>query len=310
MKAVFADCTEELGHVIRKRNLPVPETVTINFGSPTEAELIRLCAGVDVLFVEHTCVPPAVLDACPWLRTIVFMGTGAGTYVDLADAERRGVRVLTTPGYGDRAVAEHACALMFAAARKIASMDRQIRSGEWRPTGGLQLAGEKIAVIGLGGIGSAMAQLAAAIGMKVAGWNRTPRPFDWYVGDLDQALEGASVVSLHLSLNDETRGLLDARRLGLPAPGFILVNTARAALVDEAALLAGLTDGRIGHAGLDVFPDEPLQPGNPYVGLANATLTAHAAYMTDAAYEELWRRTLYAYESTKKARQGSSLRLQ
>jgi len=296
MKAVFADCTEELGHVIRERNLPVPEAVTINFGSPTETELIRLCAGVEVLFVEHTNVPAAVLDACPSLRTIVFMGTGAGTYVDLVDAERRGVRVLTTPGYGDRAVAEHACALMFAAARKIAPMDRQIRSGVWQPTGGLQLAGEKIAVIGLGGIGNTMAHLASALGMKVAGWNRTPRLSDWYVADLDHALAGARVVSVHLSLNKETRGLLDARRLKLPAPGFILVNTARAALVDEAALLAGLADGHIAHAALDVFPDEPLPPGNPYVGLENATLTAHAAYMTEAAYEELWRRTLQAYE--------------
>jgi D-3-phosphoglycerate dehydrogenase len=296
MKAIFADCTEELGRVIRDRGLPVPETVRINHGSPGEAKLIALCREADVLFVEHTVVTPAVLDACPSLRTIIFMGTGAGTYVDLADAERRGVEVLTTPGYGDRAVAEHAFALMFAAARNIVKMDRDIRAGAWVPSGGLQLAGEKIAVIGLGGIGTTTAQLASSIGMRVAGWSRSPRKETWFVEDLDDTLAGARVVSIHLSLTDETRGLLDARRLGLPTRGFILVNTARAAIVDEGALLAGLTAGQIGHAALDVFPGEPLLPGNPYKSLVNATLTAHAAYMTDAAYAELWRRTLAAFE--------------
>lgn len=299
MKAVFADCTEELGLVIRERGLDVPDTVTIEYGSPSERELIAMCQAVDVLFVEHTVVSPAVLDACPSLRAIIFMGTGAGTYVDLADAARRGVKVLTTPGYGDRAVAEHAFALMFAAARRVAAMDRQIRAGSWVPTGGLQLGGEKIAVVGLGGIGATMAQLASSIGMNVAGWNRTPRNESWFVGDLDEVLRGASVVSLHLSLTDETHGILDARRLALPSDGFILVNTARADLVDEDALLAGLADGRIGHAALDVFPDEPLAPENPYRNLENVTLTAHAAYMTNAAYVELWQRTLAAFENVQ-----------
>lgn len=296
MRAVFADCTEELSFVIRDRRLPVPETVTINHGSPSERELIGLCRNADVLFVEHTVITPAVLDACPALRAIVFMGTGAGTYVDLVDAGKRGIQVLTTPGYGDRAVAEHAFALMFAAARNIVKMDREIRGGLWAPVGGLQLAGEKIAVVGLGGIGATMAQLASSVGMCVAGWNRTPRCEDWFVEDLDEALKDARVVSVHLSLTSDTRGLLDARRLGLPAHGFILVNTARAALVDQDALLAGLADGQIGHAALDVFPDEPLRSDNPYAGLESATLTAHAAYMTNAAYEELWRRTLAAFE--------------
>ncbi|TKV70797.1 glycerate dehydrogenase [Rhizobium sp. AU243] len=299
MRALFADCTEELALVLREKNLRVPDAVTINYGSPNERELITLCHGIDVLFVEHTVVTRAVLDACPSLRAIIFMGTGAGTYIDLADAARCGVQVLTTPGYGDRAVAEHAFALMFAAARRVAVMDRQIRAGEWLPTGGLQLAGEKIAIIGLGGIGATMAHMASSIGMKVAGWSRTPREEPWFVGNIDLALNGASVVSVHLSLTDETRGILDARRLRLPAKGYILVNTARAALVDEEALLRGLVDGTIGHAALDVFPDEPLASGNPYARQENATLTAHAAYMTSAAYEELWRRTLLAFERVK-----------
>ncbi|MGR9408122.1 NAD(P)-dependent oxidoreductase [Rhizobium leguminosarum] len=296
MRAIFVDCTEELARVIKNRKLPVPDMIEINEGNPTQADLVALCAEAEVLLVEHTVVPPSVLDACPSVRAIIFMGTGAATYVDLDDAAKRGVDVLTTPGYGDRSVAEHAFALMFAAARRIAEMDREIRSGIWSPVGGLQLLGQKIAVIGLGGIGVAMAELATGIGMEVAAWNRTPRDHPAFVADLDDALRDANVVSLHLSLNSETADILDARRLLLPARGFILVNTARAGLIEEAALLRMLIDGRISHAALDVFPEEPLPAGNPYRELSNVTLTAHAAYMTDAAYEALWLRTLAAYE--------------
>jgi len=297
MRAVFADCTEELGQVIRASQLPLPEEIKINYGSPTEADLHRLCVGVEVLFVEHTAVAPAVIDACPSLRAIIFLGTGAGTYVDLEHAARRGIKVLTTPGYGDRAVAEHALALLFAAARGIAGMDRQIRDGIWQPTGGMQLGGRKIAIVGLGGIGATMAQLVSSIGMEVAAWNRTPRDHASYVADLDEVLADADVVSLHLSLNSETHSLIDRRRIELPARGFLLVNTARAQLVDEAALLEGLASGQVGHAALDVFAEEPLPLKNPYAELPNTTLTAHSAYMTSAAFEELWRRGLKAYRT-------------
>ncbi|MER9581193.1 NAD(P)-dependent oxidoreductase [Mesorhizobium sp. M0276] len=296
MGAIFVDCTEELARVIKDRKLPVPGAITINEGNPTQADVVAMSAQAEVLLVEHTVVPPAVLDACPSIRAIIFMGTGAGTYVDLHDAAKRGVQVYTTPGYGDRSVAEHAFGLMFSAARKIAEMDRTIRSGVWSPVGGLQLMGQKIAVLGLGGIGACMADLASGIGMEVAAWNRTARDHPGFVADLDEALDNASVVSLHLSLNPETAGILYARRLLLPKRGFILVNAARAGLIEEAALLQMLAEGQIGHAALDVFPEEPLPAGSPYVSLNNVTLTAHAAYMTDAAYEQLWLRTVKAYE--------------
>jgi len=297
MRAIFVDCTPELSRVIEQGGLPVPATIGVNEGNPTEDELIALCKAVDVILVEHTVVTRAVLDACPTVRAIIFMGTGAGTYVDLDDAARRRVQVYTTPGYGDQSVAEHAFALLFSAARGIVAMDRSIRTGAWEPSGGRQLKGEKIAVVGLGGIGACMADLALGIGMEVAAWSRTPREHPAFVAELDEALEGAGAVSLHLSLNGETVGILDRRRLLLPKRGFILVNTARAGLVDEAAFLQMLAEGQIGHAALDVFPEEPLPPGNPYQALENATLTAHAAYMTDAAYEELWLRTLKAYQA-------------
>ncbi len=306
MRAIFVDCTDDLARVMEERGLHVPDSVVINKGNPDDNDLVRLCADREVIFVEHTVVPPHVLVACPSIRAIVFMGTGAGTYIDLVDAARRGVEVRTVPGYGDRAVAEHSFALIFAAARRVAEMDRQIRKGNWSPLGGLQLAGQKITVIGLGGIGTCVADIAAALGMTVSAWNRTSRQHPAYVADLDQALDGANVVSLHLSLNAETKGLLDERRLQLPAPGFILANTARAGLVEEAPLLRLLANGRIGHAALDVFPNEPLEEGNPYIGMENVTLTAHAAYMTDAAYEELWLRTLSAFEHLHHASTAST----
>lgn len=297
MRAVFVDCTPELSRVMERGDMRAPASVVINHGNPTQAELIELCQAADVVLVEHTVISPAVLEACPSARAVIFMGTGAGSYVDLADAVERGIDVRTTPGYGDRSIAEHAFALMFSAARGIAAMDRSIRAGVWAPTGGRQLNGEKIAVIGLGGIGASMADLALGIGMEVAAWNRTPHRHPSFVADLDDALQDASVVSLHLSLNENTAGIINRRRLSLPKRGFILVNTARARLVDETSMLELLEEGEIGHLALDVFPEEPLPPENRYSMLDDATLTAHAAYMTDAAYEELWRRTLKAYDT-------------
>ncbi|GAB3439191.1 NAD(P)-dependent oxidoreductase [Insolitispirillum peregrinum] len=290
MKAILVDCTPELRAVMARRGLIVPAGLTVNDGTPSEDELKTLCQGQEVLLVEHTVVPPSVFDACPSLRHVVYMGTGVGSYIDLADAERRGVSIRIVPGYGDQAVAEHALALLFSAVRNIARMDRDLRAGRWDPIGGTQLKGRRVAVIGLGGIGTTFAGLAQGLGMEVVGWNRTPRDLPWYQPDLRAALRGADVVSLHLSLNDHTRNLLTAEHLALPRAGFVLVNTARAGLVEEGALLAGLASGQIGHAALDVFPQEPLQPGSPYPALENVTLTTHAAYMTEDAYAELWLR--------------------
>jgi D-3-phosphoglycerate dehydrogenase / 2-oxoglutarate reductase len=295
MRAIFVDCTPELSRVIEQRGLPVPATIKVNEGGPKEDELIALCKGMDAILVEHTIVSPAVFDACPTVRAVIFMGTGSATYIDMDDAARRNVQVYTTPGYGDQSVAEHAFALLFSAARGIVAMDRCIRAGAWAPSGGRQLKGEKIAVVGLGGIGARMVDLVLGVGMEVAAWNRTPCEHPAFVAELDEALDRAGAVSLHLSLNSETVGILGRRRLLLPKRGFILVNTARAGLLDEAAFLQSMADGQIGHAALDVFPEEPLPPGSPYQALKNATLTAHAAYMTDAAYEELWLRTLKTY---------------
>jgi D-3-phosphoglycerate dehydrogenase len=130
--------------------------------------------------------------------------------------------------------------------------------------------------------------------MRVIAWNRSGVPDDLpcRAVELEELLRSADVVSLHLVLNDQTRGFLDAARLGLMKPGAIFVNTARGAIVDEAALIAALAAGRIGHAGLDVFAGEPLAADHPLTRLANVTLTAHAAFATREASERLLRMAL------------------
>jgi D-3-phosphoglycerate dehydrogenase / 2-oxoglutarate reductase len=297
MHAVYVDRSPEMRDVMERHGPPVPASVVIHDGSPSTADLIHYGRHAHILIVERTRVDASVLDASHSLHTLIFMGTGAESYVDLVDAKRRGIRIITTPGYGNRAVAEHALALLLCAARNITRMDRDVRAGHWLPLGGMQLQGRKIAVIGLGGIGSAFAEIATALGMQVAGWNRTPKDLPYFVRDLDTALQGSDAVSLHLALNDETKSLIDDRRLGLPRAGCLLINTARAQLVNEQLLLQALTDGRIGHAALDVFHNEPLSLPNAYSNLPNVTLTSHAAYLTDDACSELWRRALEALAS-------------
>ncbi|OZI17089.1 2-hydroxyacid dehydrogenase [Bordetella genomosp. 7] len=298
MVAVFVDCTQELKAVIERRALPTPAGLRINYGDPTQEELVALAEDAEILCVEHTIIPAELLQACTKLKTIVFMGTGAGSYVPLDAARQRGIKVLNTPGYGNIAVAEHTMALMYAGARKIVSMDNTVRQGLWQPRGGMQLTYSKIAVVGLGDIGLTFASMALSLDMDVAGWNRTPLRAPYYTPSLLDALKGAKFLSLHLALNEHTQGIIGAKELGLLAPGAVVVNTARAALIDEHALLNALDSGQVGHAALDVLWDEPLAASNPWSSRDDVTLTPHAAYMTDEAYEELWKRTLGALAST------------
>jgi D-3-phosphoglycerate dehydrogenase len=172
-------------------------------------------------------------------------------------------------------------------------MDRAVRGGTWEPLEGMQLTGKVLGVVGLGGIGREVVRLARGIGMEVIAWNRTPRPDAGVpLVDLDTLLARADVVSLHLALDDHTRGIIDAGRIARMKPGAILINTARGALVDEAALIRALGSGRIRHAGLDVFHAEPLKPDHPLAGMENVTLTSHAAFRTLEASMTLMRRAL------------------
>jgi D-3-phosphoglycerate dehydrogenase len=228
----------------------------------------------------------ALLEAHPRLRSIVFLGTGASSYVDVEAAARLGIRVRTIRGYGDRSVAEHAFALLLAAARGIARMDRGLRAGAWTQAEGIELGGRTLGLLGLGGVGGEMARIASGFGMRVVGWSRSGMPAGLPVEAmaLDDVLAEADAVSLHLALCPETRGLLDAARIARMKRGAILVNTARGALVDEAAMLAALASGQLGHAALDVFSVEPLPATHPLLARDDVTLAAHSGWKSaDAA---------------------------
>jgi D-3-phosphoglycerate dehydrogenase len=199
-----------------------------------------------------------------------------------------GIEVHLIKGYGDTAVAECAIALMWAAARGIAQMDREMRRGNWLRDDGMQLSGKTVGLIGFGGIAAEVARIALGTGMKVIAWNRSPKKFpDVDFVPLQALLAQSDVVSLHLLLNDETRGFLSRARIASMKPGVILVNTARGAMVDEAAMIDALKSGHIRHAGLDVFNVEPLPADHPLTKLPNVTLSAHSAFRTPEASENL-----------------------
>jgi D-3-phosphoglycerate dehydrogenase len=167
-------------------------------------------------------------------------------------------------------------------------MDREMRNGNWLRDDGMQLTGKTLGLIGFGGIAAEVARIALGSGMRVIAWNRSPKKFPGLeFVEIDTLLAQSDVVSLHLLLNDETRGFLSRTRIAAMKRGVILVNTARGAMVDEAAMIEALKSGHIRHAGLDVFNVEPLPADHPLTGLANVTLSAHSAFRTPEASENL-----------------------
>src|SRR5262249_46291636 len=192
-----------------------------------------------------------------------------------------GSKVPTIKGYGDIAVAEHTMALIFACCRDLARMDRAVRGGVWDPLESMQLNGKTLGLIGLGRIGREVARIARGVGMEVIGYNRSARPEAGVpLFGLDELLARADVISLHLALNKETRGLPAPSRLGRTKRGVIPVNPAGGAVAEEQALLDALASGHIRHAGLDVFHAEPLKPDHPLARMENVTITSHAAFRT------------------------------
>lgn len=294
MKAKFLDCPPFLHELYQSGLAEIVPDLEINIGNPSRDEAIALLADASFAMNDHTMMDEGLLAACPALKAIVFLGTGAASFIDLAAAERLGIRVRAYGGYGDQSVAEHAVALMFAACRQLAKMDRAMRAGQFEALDGIELAGKTLGVVGTGGIGKAMIRLGAGLGMDVIAANRSGVPDDLPCREveLDALLAEAHVVSLHLVLNEGTRGMIDKRRIGLMRPGTILINTARGAILDEAALVLALQGKLIGHAGLDVFADEPLPQGHPLLALDNVTLTPHAAFMTREASQRLLRMAL------------------
>ena len=292
-KVILIDSTPDIDVLWRRVHRASDIAVAVNMGPIDEASIPKVQSGHDTVILDASYFTEATLKACAGLKHIVFLGTGAGSFVDLAAAERLGIKVSTIKGYGDTTVAEHAMGLVFAAARHIATMHHLMRTGGWRPMQGSQLKGKTLGLIGLGGIGREMARLGNGVGLDVIAWNRTslsdaPVPMT----PLDEVLARSDILSLHLGLNDETKHFLDRTKLANAKPGVILVNTARAGVVDEAALLELLKSGHIGHYATDVYSQEPPAASEPLLTATNVTLTAHAGYNTPEAAMTMYRRAI------------------
>ena len=289
MKAVFLDASPTLAEVTERLLQSGDMTVSIHRDPDITPEQIPGVVGdADIVWIDHTGLSTDIASQCPNLRHVIFLGTGARSYMSPEELAEIGIQVHIIKGYGDTAVAECAFGLMWAAAKGYAAMDRGVRAGNWPRTEGLQLTGKTLGLVGFGGIGAEMARLGLGAGMRVIAWNRSPKehpgvPFL----SIEAVLAQSDVVSVHLLLNDETRGFLSKSRIEGMRDGAILVNTARGAVIDELAMIEALQSGKLGHAALDVFEVEPLPPGHALSTLENVTLSAHSAFRTAEASDNL-----------------------
>jgi D-3-phosphoglycerate dehydrogenase len=289
MRGVFVDASEELAIITERLGVSGDIAVKIHRDPDIKPEeLPAVLDGAEIAIVDHTTLPTEVAKRCTGLKHVVFLGTGARSYMNPEELAELGIEVHLIRGYGDTAVAECAIALMWAGARGLAQMDREMRAGNWLRDEGMELTGKTIGLLGFGGIAAEAARIAAGSGMKVIAWNRSPKthPGVEFV-DLDTLLAQSHVLSIHLLLNDETRGFLTRERIAQMRPGAILVNTARGAVVDEAAMIDALNSGHLRHAGLDVFDIEPLPANHVLTTLPNVTLSAHSAFRTPEASDNL-----------------------
>jgi D-3-phosphoglycerate dehydrogenase / 2-oxoglutarate reductase len=291
VRGVFVDANGSLADIFERQNVAGDPAVHVNRNADiTSDQMPALLDGAEIVIIDHTPLPTDVAQRCTGLKHVVFLGTGARSYMNPEELAELGIDVHLIKGYGDTAVAECAIALMWAAARGVAAMDREMRAGNWLREDGIQLTGKTLGLIGFGGIAAETARIAKGSGMRVIAWNRTPKtsPGVEFVS-LDALLAQSDVVSLHLLLNDETRGLVSRAHIAAMKPGVLFINTARAAIVDEAAMIEALKSGHIRHAGLDVFNVEPLPKDDPLTKLPNVTLSAHSAFRTPEASENLIR---------------------
>ena len=275
--------------VLASRRLPGPAWDELDDVEILEEPLAEPRPDVEALVVVAQVVDDRLLDLLPNLRIVANYGVGYDG-VDVEACARRGVAVTNTPGVLDAATADLAFGLLLAARRRIVEGDRYVREGRWGTDWAEavlladEVSGATLGIVGLGRIGSAVARRARAFDMQVLYTRRSTDPESV---SLDELLRKADVVSLHVPLTEETEGLMDARRLGLMRDGTCLVNTARGAIVHEAALVRELVSGRL-RAGLDVFAHEPSVP-RELLDLPNVVLTPHIGSGTGATREAMTR---------------------
>ena len=276
--AVPAECLKKIrdaGIEIACRDCNGPDEV-VAFAA--DAELVWM-------FGPNRGLTGEALRRLPKCRAIFRSGSGIDA-LPCAVAKELGVAVLNTPESISECVAEHAVSLLFAAIRRIPHYDRNVRAGVWELPNGMDwhISGRTLGLVGYGRIGRAVERMVSGFNMRVIHYD----PFSPASVPLDDLLAQSDYVSLHCPLTDETRGLIDARRLALMKPKAILVNTSRGPVVDEPALIGALKNGTIAAAALDVLVDEPPPADHPLFALDNVVLTPHIAAFSADFEKNFW----------------------
>lgn len=288
------------------------EAVDATFGPGTvvhvdeAAPLDEVAPDITALLHVLTPVTPEFIASAPRLKLIQKLGVGVNT-IALDAACDHGVAVCNMPGTNSQAVAEMALSLMMAVLRRTCFFDARTRAGEgWSADPSEldavgEIAGRTVGLVGFGHSAQRLAPVLAALGAKVIYTARSPRDVSYDFLPLDRLLADSDIVSLHIPLTDETRGSIDPFAM---KKGAVLVNTARGELVDEAPLVEALSKGHLRGAGIDVFAEEPLPRGNPLLGMPNAVLAPHIAWLTP---ETLVRSLTVAHENCRRLAAGEPL---
>ena len=265
------------------------------FASQEEAAAKLASFDILVLMRERTPFPRALIERLPNLKFIALTGLRSPSLDAKACSERRIPISNTRPGRTSAVTAELAFGLILAAARDFARAERNMRGGRWHENlrGGTVLEGKRLGVLGLGKLGGRVAGYARAFGMDVVAWsqNLTAARAAEAAAALvskDELLTSSDFVTIHLVLSDRTRGLVGAAELARMKPGAVLVNTSRGPIVDEAAMLEALKDGRLAHAALDVYDREPLPADHPLRTMENVTLLPHLGYVSEDVYQSFY----------------------
>ena len=252
------------------------------------ATLVERSQGADIVVLSNIPYRKDVIEKCPALKKICVAFTGVD-HIDLAYCAERGIEVKNCAGYSTVAVADLAFGLVLSLARNIPACDRACRDGKTKDgLVGFELAGKKFGIVGLGAIGSRVADVAHAFGCEVFAYTRTPKTHpNVTLVDKETLFRTCDIVSLHTPLNDSTRGLVGEKELSWMKPTAYLINTARGGVVDTPALVDALRNHRIAGAGIDVFDMEPPIPSDYQLNkLPNVVVTPHVAFATKQAFEK------------------------
>jgi D-lactate dehydrogenase len=307
MRIVFTELLETRELIITA----LPKDDLVIFDHPLRKdELIQAAVGAEVLSVFiYTDVPKEVIDQLPDLKLIITRSVGFD-HIDAKYALDRGIEVCHVPDYGAHVVAEHAFALLLAAAKNVVRADSYVKSGrrfDFEPFLGTELRDKTIGIIGTGKIGAEVIRMANGFGMKVVAFDvyqnlPLAEKYGFSYTSLEDLLEQSDFITLHTPLTSETHHLINSDSISRMKKGVILVNAARGGLIDSRALKIGLESGHVAAAGVDVLEDEDDIGRDPLLNAPNVVITPHSAFFTKEALERIARTTLEIINSYKEGK--------